>query len=110
MKERPIWVRYAALGCMVILLFALLGGRLVQWQLLDGASFLEESENSSSFSTVVKAARGELLDSAGRPLITNRTVYNLVFNALEMKRNQPSTMSKGWMLPWRQNPRWAPST
>ena len=88
MKERPIWVRYAALGCMVILLFALLGGRLVQWQLLDGASFLEESENSSSFSTVVKAARGELLDSAGRPLITNRTVYNLVFNALEMKRNQ----------------------
>ena len=88
MKDRTIHIRFLILGIILSVLFALLCGRLIQWQLVEGEKFLEESESSTSFYTVTQAARGEILDTNGNELVSNRTVYNIVFNAMEMPREQ----------------------
>jgi len=65
-----------ALFCIVLLLFGL---KLYDLQILksDGQS---SGQKTFITRTTVKAARGELRDCNGNPLVTNRASYDLVFN------------------------------
>lgn len=85
-KERPAFNRQLICGILLALVFGVFIFRLAQWQLIEGADFLKESESTSSSFVVKTAARGEILDKDGNPLATNKTTYNLVFNSLELKR------------------------
>ena len=85
-KERPAVSRQLLCGLFLVLIFGVFAFRLAQWQLIEGADFLKESEETSSSFVVKTAARGEILDKDGNPLATNRTTYNLLFNSLEFKR------------------------
>lgn len=70
--------RLLALGCLLLLCAGLAGARLMQLQLVDGDSYLRRSAEFLTTTSTVSAARGEILDRYGRPMVTNRTGFSLV--------------------------------
>lgn len=80
--------RILALAIIVLLIFGTFVFRLAQWQIVDGAKYLSQSDETSSSYSVIKAPRGEILDKDGNKLISNKTVYNIVFNAAEMPSSE----------------------
>lgn len=52
---------------------------LVKIQIIDGAEYKAASENLAVSQMTIKASRGEILDTNGNPLVTNRQGYCLVF-------------------------------
>ena len=69
--------RVAAFGLVVALLVALCLGTLYKLQIIEGAAYYEESQNSLTSYPSVPAARGNILDRYGRVLVSNRECYNL---------------------------------
>lgn len=67
--------------CLLGVFLLLSAGRLVQLQLINGAKYAEQSKSISSASTRVEAARGEILDRNGNPLVTNRKGNSIIFTA-----------------------------
>lgn len=67
---------------LVILTFILLGGvsfmvaNLMELQIAKGEEYRQQSEKRLTKSSTVKAARGEILDRYGRPLVTNKMVFS----------------------------------
>lgn len=70
--------RLLVLGCMLLLCVGLAGGQLVQLQLINGESYVHRSASFLTTTSTVSAARGEILDRYGRPLVTNQTGFSLV--------------------------------
>ena len=70
--------RLLVLGCLLLLCFGLAGGQLVQLQLVNGESYLRRSAEFLTTTSTVSAARGEILDRYGRPMVTNQTGFSLV--------------------------------
>ena len=72
-----IWV-----VCAVALVAAVIFiGRLYFLQIVSGAEYLERSAKRTSRTVTVTAPRGEILDRFGRPIVTNRMSFSLVFDA-----------------------------
>ena len=72
-----IWV-----VCAVALVAAVIFiGRLYFLQIVSGEEYLERSAKRTSRTVTVTAPRGEILDRFGRPLVTNRMSFSLVFDA-----------------------------
>ena len=69
--------RLAAFALVVVLLIALCAGTLYKLQIIEGAAYYEESQNSLTSYPSVTAARGNILDRYGRVLVSNRECYNL---------------------------------
>ena len=62
----------------VSILFA--GSTLMKIQVVDGAMYLEMSKSSKSATQSVSAARGQIVDTKGKPLVENRVSYNVIIN------------------------------
>lgn len=62
-------------------LLALYVVELYQLQIVEGAAYYEESTNNVVSTVTVTAARGNILDSYGRVLVSNTECYNLKINA-----------------------------
>ena len=60
-----------------MLLIALCAGTLYKLQIIEGAAYYEESQNSLTSYPSVTAARGNILARYGRVLVSNRECYNL---------------------------------
>ena len=76
--------RVTAFGLIVALLIALCAGTLYKLQILEGAAYADESQNSNiSYQTVI-AARGDIYDRYGRTLVGNRECYNLYINTARL--------------------------
>lgn len=86
MKDNKYFGRYLFCFALVAVILGTFVIRLIQWQLVQGDEFLAQAENSSSSFVVRQAARGEIFDVNGIALTSNKTVYNIVFNSLEMPR------------------------
>ncbi len=63
--------------------FSLLVFSLVKTQLIDGAEYKAASESLAVSTSKVEAVRGEILDSNGKPLVTNRQGSSVVFKYSE---------------------------
>lgn len=65
--------------CLVIALviFAGYAARLFVWQVVDGEKYKDIAKNNSTYSITSNRTRGEILTSDGKPLATNRTIYNV---------------------------------
>lgn len=76
--------------CVLLLVVIFLGyeARLFQWQILQGEAFAEDARNNLTNSIQMEPARGQILDRNGKVLVGNRTVYNIVYNALKMVRSE----------------------
>lgn len=77
MKRLVSSSRLAAFALVVVLLIALCAGTLYKLQIIEGADYYEESQNSLTSYPSVTAARGNILDRYGRVLVSNRECYNL---------------------------------
>ena len=77
MKRLVSSSRLAAFALVVVLLIALCAGTLYKLQIIEGAAYYEESQNSLTSYPSVTAARGNILDRYGRVLVSNRECYNL---------------------------------
>ncbi len=76
-KER---IRLIILCLLVVAIFMTGSVRLMQFQVVNGATFREEANKLTVSQTVIKAARGEIVDRYGRPLVTNKVGFNVVFD------------------------------
>ena len=77
--ERITRMRAGILLLLVVLLFGYFALRLYNMQVVD----IEDKPNSVTtykFRTRVRAARGDIVDTNGNVLVTNRASYDLVFN------------------------------
>ena len=70
--------RLLALLVMLLLCAGLAGSRLVDLQLVHGQEYLERSAQFLTTTSTVSAARGEILDRYGRPMVSNKTGFSLV--------------------------------
>ncbi len=64
------------------MVFILLGYivRMVDLQLVNAEYYVAQATDINTRTTVIKAARGEIVDRYGRPLATTREGYNIVLN------------------------------
>lgn len=68
---------------MIVIIFAFIiiyCRALYDIQIVNGARFLEESENKITQTSSVLASRGEILDRNGNVLVSNRISYNIKLN------------------------------
>lgn len=69
--------------------------RLMNWQIVNGASFLKQSNESLPATVTMDAARGEILDVNGAALAVNKTVFAITFEkALMTTQTQNKTIQQ----------------
>jgi len=77
---------------IIIAVFVSLVFYLVKIQIIDGAEYKAASANLAVSQTTVKASRGEVFDTSGNPLVTNRQGYDIVFKYADFPsyKDQPA--------------------
>ncbi|GAA0376175.1 penicillin-binding protein 2 [Acrocarpospora corrugata] len=82
--------RFVVLHVMVLSLLAVLAVRLWQVQVVRGPEFVAVATETRTRDVVVPAIRGQILDSAGRPLVRNRSglVVSIDRTRLERMRDK----------------------
>lgn len=78
-KESAYLLRRIITLTVIVLAFASFIGTLAYVQLVKGEDYAAAASASSGKDVVLPAARGEIFDRNGIPLIVNRQVYALVF-------------------------------
>ena len=76
-NSKRIWVLAAVALFAAVVFF----GRLYFLQIVSGEDYLERSTKRTSRTVTVTAPRGEILDRFGRPMVTNRMSFSVVFDA-----------------------------
>ena len=91
--EHKIMVRrMAALIAAASVLIAVYVLRLIFLQLVNGESFKAQATNTTDYNFTVTAARGDIVDSAGRRIAASTTSYNVVLSKLLMGDQDLDTM------------------
>ena len=91
--EHKIMVRrMAALIAVASVLIAVYVLRLIFLQLVNGESFKAQATNTTDYNFTVTAARGDIVDSAGRRIAASTTSYNVVLSKLLMGDEDLDTM------------------
>ncbi len=86
MKTLSSFIRTLVLFLLCLAIFVAYGLRLMQLQLVDGAVYAAKANQGTERTVPVLAARGEIVDRNGRPLVVNRSCYNIVFDGTAMPR------------------------
>ena len=76
--------RMAVLIAAASVLVAMYVLRLIFLQLVNGESFKSQATNTTDYNFTVTAARGDIVDSAGRRIAASTTSYNVVLSKLLM--------------------------
>lgn len=69
--------RLIALFAILTILCGIAAAGLYSLQIINGAQYREKAERHLTTTSVVSAARGEILDRYGRPLVTNESIYSI---------------------------------
>ena len=72
--------RLLALFVVLALLCGVSAAGLYSLQIINGEQYRLQAERHLTSTSVVSAARGEILDRYGRPLVTNESVYSIRFD------------------------------
>lgn len=75
--------RYFVIYFFIFIVAALILYRLFSLQILNGETYREISDSRLARSIPVKAARGEILDRYGRPLVKNRVGYSAAISKID---------------------------
>ena len=67
--------------CVIIALFSVFTADLVKIQLFEGEEYAAKSSAVSESTVRIKAARGEILDTNGVPMVYNTEGYSVIFDA-----------------------------
>lgn len=91
MSRTRLYIRIGILGLMTLSFTAVLFVTLFNIQLVQTAPEVAKSSERRYITEVaVAAARGEVLDRYGRPLVTNRLSYNITLNHRQMNNADAS--------------------
>lgn len=82
-KKRLLFL-YVILGIISFVIIF----KLVELQIVKGSEYKDISEKRLVRSVPVKAPRGEIVDRYGRPMVTNRMGFSLVFQKEYIKKDQ----------------------
>lgn len=80
-------IRIIICGVLIVLIFLGFGIRLFDWQIIHNEEYEEISAQSTSYTEVSDATRGEILDVNGKDLAVNTTSYNVVINKIYVTEN-----------------------
>ena len=83
---RSTKIRIGALIVMVVVMGALCGFRLIEYQVVNGEKYLESAGSKTISEVKVNAARGKIVDRYGNDLVTNKAGFNLVFDRAFLKK------------------------
>lgn len=72
--------RYGVVSVIVVILTCAIFARLFNLQVVNGVTYSEQSNKRLLKSTAITASRGEITDKYGRPLVTNRMGFNIIFH------------------------------
>jgi len=81
MKEKKRSGRGIISICFILGFFVAFGFVLVKMQIIDGASYAAKGASIHSQTVSIKAARGEILDRNGNPLVINRQGNSIIFES-----------------------------
>lgn len=87
MKDKRI-PRLLTLGVLLVAILLVYLWELYDLQVNRHESFLSVSTHSIARSETIEASRGILTDRKGRPLVTNNSVYNLVFDSSLLREGE----------------------
>ena len=88
-KER---LRLIVLVLLIVAVFLTSSFRLMEFQVVNGASFREDANNITVSKTTITAARGEIVDRYGRPLAINKVGFNIVFDRAFMPKGEENAI------------------
>lgn len=81
-EKKSLNVRLIICIVVIVLIFSGFTLRLFNWQIINEDTYKEISAQSTSYTEISDATRGEILDSNGKPLAVNKTAYNIVINKI----------------------------
>ncbi len=85
-KEKQPFIR---LLCVILaVVFVLYSVQIFSLQIINADKYSSLASGIVSRTAVIKAARGEILDSSGRKIAVNRDGYDIVFNSAYLDREQ----------------------
>ena len=67
--------------CIMLAFFVFFAFDLVKVQIIDGEEYNAASSSVSSKTATIPAARGEIVDCYGNPLVYNDQGYSIIFDA-----------------------------
>ena len=73
-------IRNIVLTALFCAIFVLFGLRLVKLQIVEHDHYIQLSNLQTPVTQTVPAARGEIVDRYGRPMVTNHTGFNVVID------------------------------
>src|SRR4051794_29485481 len=100
--------RSAGMGCSMAAVFAVLGGRLYQLQIRDGAQYMVEAEDNRVSERLIAPPRGRVMDRFGVELANSRRNYRVLLvseQAHEGVEQALDTISKVLLLTDQQKKR-----
>lgn len=65
---------------------------LISLQVIKGEAYLAKSERSVAKTETIEAARGQILDRFGNPLVTNRATWQMTLDVSQMKQEKEDTL------------------
>jgi penicillin-binding protein 2 len=81
MEGAKLTIRLIAMGLLTVALVFAMGGRLIGMQFINTDVYTQGANERTTFRTItMHAARGEIYDRYGRPLVTNKLSYNMTID------------------------------
>ena len=86
-ENKSFMIRIIICAAIVALIFLGFTIRLFDWQIIHGSQYKVLSAQSTSYTEISDATRGEILDVNGKELAVNQTSYNIAINKIYVKDN-----------------------
>ena len=80
MNEKKLAIRRIVLPCILVAFIAVFVGVLIKVQLIDGDEYAGAVNTATQSTVPIKAARGEIVDRNGKPIVVNRQGYSIIFD------------------------------
>ena len=84
----PSRARFVAASVVAVLLFGVLGGRLFQLQVVDGARYAARAVASRTIAVPIPAPRGLIFDREGRPIAVNTASWTLYARPADLPKEE----------------------
>ena len=84
MERKQLLLRIGALVLVLAAMLTAYGGVLYDLQIVKGEDYAQQSVRKIAYPETVTASRGEILDSYGRVLVSNRTSYQVQLDTAQM--------------------------
>lgn len=80
-RRKKFYIRFIAMISALLVVLAAFFCKIIELQIVNAQYYIDQSDTSTRRIVVTTAARGEIIDRYGRPIVTNREGFNVVFDA-----------------------------